>query len=219
MKYKVKIAITSFLTLILSVLNIHTGLVFKATDTTELDARFTSYTEITKTKEKTKIEVKTANIPKPAATYSYSYSKGGNNKSGNRKTGKDYADCTNYNNVLGTLTINGRNMTVVEACLVQDGGSSFIITPSRAGYVAKYGSLIYAHNTASGLGDLGRATQISFNGKNYHRTDINTITRSQANSNMRSYVQGFPKLYLMTCAGTNYGNGDASHRMVAGFSK
>ena len=215
MKYKVKIAITSFLTLILSVLNIHTGLVFKATDTTELDARFTSLNEITETKEKTKIEVKTANIPKPATTYKYT----AKSSSGYKKSGKDYADCTNYNNVLGTLTINGRNMTVVEACLVQDGGSSYIITPSRAGYVAKYGSLIYAHNTASGLGDLSRATSISFNGKNYHRTDIKTITRSQANSNMKSYVQGFPKLYLMTCAGTNYGNGDASHRMVAGFSK
>ena len=217
MKYKVKVAITSFLILILSVMNIRTGLVFKTTDNTERDAKYTSYTEISTTKEKTKIEVKTANIPKPAAaTYSYS---GSETSGGYKKSGKDYVDCTNYNNVLGTLSINDRNMTVVEACLVYDGGSYFIITPSRPGYVAKYGSLIYAHNTASGLGDLSRATNIVFNDKSYHRTDINTVTRAQANRSMSTYVQGFPKLYLMTCAGTNYGNGDASHRLVAGFSK
>lgn len=216
MKYKVKVVITSFLILILSIMNIHTGLVFKTTDNTERDAKYTSYTEISTTKEKTKIEVKTANIPKPAATYSYSSSE---TSGGYKKSGKDYADCTNYSKILGTLSINDRNMTVVEACLVNDGGSFFIITPSRPGYVAKYGSLIYAHNTTSGLGDLSRATNFVFNDKSYHRTDINTVTRAQANKSMSTYVQGFPKLYLMTCAGTNYSNGDASHRLVAGFSK
>lgn len=217
MKYRVKVAITSFLILILSVMNIHTGLVFKTTDNTERDAIYTSYTEISTTKEKTKIEVKTANIPKPAAT-TYSYSSSGTS-GGYKKSGKDYVDCTNYSNVLGTLSINDRNMTVVEACIVYDGGSYFIITPSRPGYAAKYGSLIYAHDTTSGLGDLSRATDIVLNGKSYHRTDINTVSRAQANRLMSTYVQGFPKLYLMTCAGTNYGNSDASHRLVAGFSR
>ncbi|MBP5512474.1 hypothetical protein J6X90_03750 [Candidatus Saccharibacteria bacterium] len=45
MRFKVKIAITSFFILILSVLNLKNGLIFKTTDNTERDAIFSSFEE------------------------------------------------------------------------------------------------------------------------------------------------------------------------------
>ena len=68
MKYKVKIAILSFLTLFLSLLNLKHGLVFDVTDNTERDAFYTTFEEKSENKDKIKANLASVNVPKSKTT-------------------------------------------------------------------------------------------------------------------------------------------------------
>lgn len=95
--------------------------------------------------------------------------------------------------------------------------------------IYKTGKLIYGHNSGNLLGDLayryvGEVITITEGGviANYQVTDIVTYEKTAD-----GYLNGDRGLMgrimrsamghtvaLMTCAGTSYGNGDASHRLV-----
>ena len=93
----------------------------------------------------------------------------------------------------------------------------------------KTGLLIYGHNTANLLGNLGSLGV----GSNFTVTDGGVTTRYVVSAKVLyektadGYLNSDPylmgdivttamghNLALMTCAGTSYGNGDASHRLV-----
>lgn len=74
MKYKVKIAILSFLTLFLSLLNLKNGLIFNVTDNTEHDALTSKYEERIDTKDLVKSEIKSINQPKETKQTTYAVS-------------------------------------------------------------------------------------------------------------------------------------------------
>ncbi len=95
MKYKMKIAILSFFTLFLSLLNLKNGLIFNVTDNTERDALFSNFEEKTDKKDKMKADIKSVNIPKAKTTTSYAVSSATTKKS---STPKNY----NYANIKST---------------------------------------------------------------------------------------------------------------------
>ena len=130
------------------------------------------------------------------------------------------APATGVAPVAATMSIN-YNVTIVTGEIVADNLS----------YSAIYrtGKFIYGHNTSNLLGNLG----------NLNIGDNFTITENGVVSNYRvadkvlyeksanGYLNGSWSLTydvevnasghsvsLMTCAGTSYGNGDASHRLV-----
>ena len=132
----------------------------------------------------------------------------------------DPAPATGVAPVAATMSIN-YNVTIVTGEIVADNLS----------YSAIYrtGKFIYGHNTSTLLGNLG----------NLNIGDNFTITENGVVSNYRvadkvlyeksanGYLNGSWSLTydvevnasghsvsLMTCAGTSYGNGDASHRLV-----
>ncbi len=132
----------------------------------------------------------------------------------------DPAPATGVAPVAATMSIN-YNVTIVTGEIVADNLS----------YSAIYrtGKFIYGHNTSNLLGNLG----------NLNIGDNFTITENGVVSNYRvadkvlyeksanGYLNGSWSLTydvevnasghsvsLMTCAGTSYGNGDASHRLV-----
>ena len=132
----------------------------------------------------------------------------------------DPAPATGVAPVAATMSIN-YNVTIVTGEIVADNLS----------YSAIYrtGKFIYGHNSSNLLGNLG----------NLNIGDNFTITENGVVSNYRvadkvlyeksanGYLNGSWSLTydvevnasghsvsLMTCAGTSYGNGDASHRLV-----
>ena len=214
MKEKVKLAILLFFITFLSFLNLKNGLVFKTTDNTERDATLSlSSVEVTK-KENIKQNLASVNIPAAASTAQKTAP-----KTTQKTTTSSTSRCIDYSKVLGTISFNGKNITVVEGCKMSNGQ---LDTPDRAGYAAKYGSLIYAHNTSSAFLAVKNKSVKSFTykGITYNLSgNYTTPTRAQANSNMNTYVNSYPSIYLMTCSGTSYGNGDASNRTVAKFVK
>lgn len=89
--------------------------------------------------------------------------------------------------------------------------------------VALFGKLLYAHNYASIFGKIGSAKSFSVTldgvTKNYQVVKVVTLTKAETANFMRAFKYGqyLGQSYdyvLMTCAGTIYGNGDASHRMI-----
>ena len=102
---------------------------------------------------------------------------------------------------------------------------SIVVNPSYAD-IYRTGNLIYGHNTGGLLGSLanryvGEVFTITEGGvaQNYRVTAMVTYEKTAD-----GYLNGDPylmgkivygsSLALMTCAGVNYGNGDASHRLV-----
>lgn len=109
--------------------------------------------------------------------------------------------------------------------------NEYVNTASNLSYydIYKFQKLIYGHNSGNLLGDLsgrymGEVFTITENGvvRNYQVAGI-TIYAKTADGNlendpslMRNIAYGAMghDVALMTCCGTSYGNGDASHRLV-----
>ena len=123
------------------------------------------------------------------------------------------------------INIAGRTLNVVQVASTEtDAGNR----------VNKYGSkLLYGHNTTAvfgGLKNLGIGSTFTVTEDGFTTTYkiAKTITFEKNNGQLQlngegSYMNSVAKarsngvnydLALMTCAGTNYGNGDASHRLV-----
>lgn len=120
------------------------------------------------------------------------------------------------------ITINGRTIgiTAVDSTTRESGNG-----------VNKIGKLLYGHNSSAVFGDLdtltiGSTFTITENGetKTYQ---VSKITTYEKNPDGRlqlggsgSYMKAIRdralghSVAIMTCAGTSYGNGDASHRLV-----
>lgn len=196
MKYKVKIAITSFFILFLSILNLKSGLVFKTTDNTERDAVFSSYSEITETKAHISQEVKTANIPAlPRPKYNninlfgYEIPIYGSSIANNQLQ-TPYSAAAMYNKM-----IYGHRTTVFGGVTALGNGSTFTVTMN--GTTSTY--------RVVGFKDLTVA-------------QANANAASLYNATYQSYLYGSYDLTLMTCTGTINADGTASHRRVV-FAK
>ena len=99
-------------------------------------------------------------------------------------------------------------------------------------HVNKYGDkFLYGHNSSAVFGNLaslsvGNVFTVSYNGVStnyqvqeivlYEKTSATVLTVDGKDYKMRAVANGRGKyeMVLMTCAGTSYGNGDASHRLV-----
>lgn len=100
------------------------------------------------------------------------------------------------------------------------------------GHVNKYGDkFLYGHNSAAVFGDLvylgvGSVFMVSYAGVTstyqvnevqiFEKTSATTLSSNGLNYRMSAIVNGKGRydMVLMTCYGTMYGNGDASHRLV-----
>ncbi len=125
------------------------------------------------------------------------------------------------------IAVAGRNVSVVEV------GST---TVDAGDHVNKYGSrFYYGHNTGAvfgGLYGLGVGSNFSiYNGgvlHNYRVSKVVIFEKNTANGRLElngsgNYMKSVAEarsggvqydVSLMTCYGTSYGNGDASHRLV-----
>ena len=193
-----------------SSLNIASGLNFSISDTTSVnDAVTFRETEEKVANVENKVSAKLATVKTTSSTTRTV-------RSSNSSTKATTSSCLDYDNVIGILSINGRNFNVIDGCMYKE---KTLDVPTRAGYVAIYKTLFYAHNSNGGFGFLlkNNIQNITYKNKVYNLTNRQTLEKSKIN--MGKYVNGFPKFYLMTCAGTSYGNGDASHRLILEFSK
>ena len=100
---------------------------------------------------------------------------------------------------------------------------------SLGGSIYKFRKMIYGHNSAGVLGSLayrypGETITITENGvtSNYRVAAVVTYQKTADGSlngdpsimtNIANTAMGYD-VALFTCAGTSYGNGDASHRLV-----
>ncbi len=126
-----------------------------------------------------------------------------------------------------SIAIAGRNLTVVDvASTAVDSGN----------HVNRYGSrFLYGHNTGAVFGGLvnlgvGSSFTVTLNGvtTNYQVRRVVIFEKNTANGRLQingegNYMRPVANatfegaqydLSLMTCYGTSYGNGDASHRLV-----
>ncbi|MDO4747358.1 MAG: hypothetical protein Q4A70_03420 [Candidatus Saccharibacteria bacterium] len=140
------------------------------------------------------------------------------------------ADSTGYGsvNVVGNyISVNGRNISVVDVAS----------TAVNAGdHVNKYGArFYYGHNTGAVFGGLvnygvGSSFSIYYGGvmHNYRVAKVMIFEKNVSNGHLElngsgNYMRSVADarsggvqydVSLMTCYGTSYGDGDASHRLV-----
>lgn len=192
MKYKVKIAITSFFILFLSVLNLKSGFVFKVTDNTERDAVFSEYTEKTDHKDHISANIANANIPAlPRPKYDninifgreipvYNGTIAGN------KLQTPYSAAAKYKNM-----IYGHRTTVFGGIMSLGVGSTFTVTLN---------------------GDTATYQIVGFEDLTVDQANSNA--RLLYNATYRAYKYGAYNLTLMTCTGTIHADGSATHRRI-----
>lgn len=121
------------------------------------------------------------------------------------------------------ISVAGRNLAIV------DVGDTMV---DAGNHVNKYGEkFLYGHNSAGVFGGLvnvyeGDVFTVSYGGvvRNYRvaergifeKVSDTALRRDGAEYKMRAIANGRGKydMVLMTCYGTVYGNGDASHRLI-----
>lgn len=122
------------------------------------------------------------------------------------------------------IQIAGRTIEVVGV------GST---TVDAGNHVNKYGSLLYGHNSAAVFGGIlnlgvGSTFTVTYGGvtttyqvanavmfeKNNGLLQVNGSGSFMEATSRAIYMGTHYSVALMTCAGTSYGNGDASHRYV-----
>ena len=144
--------------------------------------------------------------------------------------GGGVADSTGYGSAIAVgnyISVSGRNISVVDVAS----------TAVNAGdHVNKYGArFYYGHNTGAVFGGLvnygvGSSFSIYYDGvlHNYRVAKVMIFEKNVSNGHlelngsgnyMRSVADARSSgvqydVSLMTCHGTSYGNGDASHRLV-----
>lgn len=126
-----------------------------------------------------------------------------------------------------SITIAGRTLDIVD---VSD------TTVNAGGHVNKYGDrFLYGHNTSNVFGGLtglgvGSRFSVTYNGDTtyYAVTEVVVYEKNRETGKLQlngagSYMRSVANakydgvqydLSIMTCYGTSYGNGDASHRLV-----
>ena len=163
--------------------------------------------------------ISNVNLPEIAASYAkyVSYSI----PSSSVSEGYGSASIANY------IAISGRNISVV------DVGSTAV---NAGDHVNKYGPrFYYGHNSGAVFGGLinygvGSGFSIYYDGvmHNYRVAKVMIFEKNVSNGNLQlngsgSYMRSVSEarsegvqynVALMTCYGTSYGNGDASHRLV-----
>lgn len=191
MKYKVKIAILSFFTLFLSLLNLKHGLVFDVTDNTERDAFYTTFGEKSENKDKIKANLASVNVPKSKITI------GGKTLTlVNGTVMKDKLQTPSNTAAKYQNMIYGHNTASVFGGLKNlKKGSTFTVTIN------------------------GKTTKYQVVGKE-GKNDGMTFEKAKNNASLfysatyKKYLYGNYDLTLMTCDGTNLGGGKATHRLV-----
>ena len=113
------------------------------------------------------------------------------------------------------ISILGKNLNIFQT------GSTEVDAGSR---VARYGSkFLFGHNSGNVFAGLSGVSSFSvtINGAttNYRVSKVATMTKEEASRRMNAMAQGgyngkYYDLAIMTCAGTNLGGGDATHRTV-----
>ena len=146
--------------------------------------------------------------------------------SANSGTGVTYAT-TSYTAPANNIAIFGRTLEIID---VAD------TTVSSGDHVNKYGSkFLYGHNTGAVFGNLvnmgvGSTFTVTYGGTvtNYRVAKVMIYEKNVENGRLQlngsgNYMRGVANavsdgvnydLSIMTCYGTSYGNGDASHRLV-----
>lgn len=192
MKYKVKIAITSFFILFLSLFNLKNGLIFKITDNTERDAIFSNLEPKTDQKEHISANLANANIPalpKPKYNHINLFGReipvyGGS--VANDKLQTPYSAATIYNKM-----IYGHRLTVFGGVMNLGVGSTFTVT---------------LNNQTTTYRVVGVEDTSVENAKNN--------ASILYNATYKAYKYGAYDLTLMTCTGTINADGSASHRRI-----
>lgn len=223
MREKIKLILPILFITFLSVFNIYRGLDFSVTDNTEASAIATKKHEISSiSKVENKTNVAVASIATKTSNASYK-----NTNSGTQNNASTPNSCLSYASV-GSISINGRTINIINGCI---NSSNQLETPTSG--AAVYNTrFIYGHNSSDTFGFLknlsvGTEFSVTLNGttKRYKITKKDTLTREAfSNSSTRRQVYtasfgGSFDLSIMTCAGTNYGNGDASHRLIIQASR
>ena len=132
-----------------------------------------------------------------------------------------------YTAPTNNIAIAGRTLEIVD---VAD------TTVDSGGHVNKYGSkFLYGHNSGAVFGNLvnlgvGSTFTVTYGGTvtNYQVAKVMIYEKNTSNGRLQlngsgNYMRGvanavsdgvYYDLSIMTCYGTSYGNGDASHRLV-----
>lgn len=139
-----------------------------------------------------------------------------------------------YSSIPGTYTASANDTSTSQASYITIAGRTIPIfisyntlTDSGASVALYNGKFLYGHNTANVFGILpslpeGTPITITLNGQSTTYTiakRILSVEKSAVQSSMSAIANarhnGVQYAYsLMTCAGTSYGNGDASHRTI-----
>jgi hypothetical protein len=210
MRYKVIIAITSFFILILSAINIRSGIIFKVKDNTERDALKSEYTDIYETRNKvSKAKIKNVNLPKVAYTYA-----------GTKKptyTAKPSVKVSSKS-LPNTIAIAGRTIrlkpTNCNTMPTPDYSSAYFCSFRNSPNL-----FIYGHNTANIFGTIknlgvGATFKVTFNNKTttylitdkfiFNVNEINKASNSSTRANIFSgYYRGNSNITIQTCHGPN----------------
>lgn len=134
---------------------------------------------------------------------------------------------TNYSTPTNNIQITGRTLQITDVSST---------TVNAGNHVNRYGDrFLYGHNSSAVFGGLnglgiGSTFTVTYNGvsTNYSVTNIVVFEKNRDNGLLQingsgNYMNAVSKavhdgvhydLSLMTCYGTSYGNGDASHRLV-----
>ena len=192
MKYKVKIAITSFFILFLSLLNLKNSLIFKVTDNTERDAVFSSFELKNDQKEHISANLANANVPAlPKPKYNNINLFGREipiyaGTVANDKLQTPYSAAAIYGKM-----IYGHRLTVFGGIMNLSVGSTFTVTMN--GETATY--------RVVGVKDLSVE-------------DAKNNASLLYSANYMTYKYGAYDLTLMTCTGTINSDGSATHRRI-----
>ena len=222
-KLKLILSKTSVITSVLlfaflSLLNICHGLSFSVAEHPETSTFLVQKTEITPVSQvENKVNATVASVKTQSTSVSKTTT---SRRSGGNSSNS--SSCLNYTSV-GSISIGGRNINIINGCI---DGNNQLETPNSG--AAVYNTrFIYGHNSNDTFGFLknlsvGTEFSVTLNGvtKRYKIARKDTLSRDTfINKDVRRKIytasyEGSYALAIMTCAGTSYGNGDASHRLI-----
>lgn len=126
------------------------------------------------------------------------------------------ADAADYQ-IEGTLEIPEINLSSDVAVITPEDGE----LPTPASLVGSYQAnerttLLYGHASGvfANLDHLTIGTKFSYDGTDYIITDKETLPKEHIDMSTLLAAHSTKRLILMTCAGTQFANGDATERLI-----
>lgn len=199
-----------YILVLLAVLGLGAIITPEISTTPDLDANITQNVSTLTLPEFTKFKGVSLDIISDTAEISY----------------KPVATARSYNSS-ATLT----SVSTIPTFTITNYSAEIVEHPNYTG-IYKTGKLAYAHNTKNLFGSLnsysvGTIFNLVENGATttYRVSDIKIFEKNPENGKLQLNGSGdymgtvtktafYHNIALMTCAGTSYGNGDASHRLV-----